>query len=97
MMKIDRYKERIDHMLFKIEFTEKLRHLSENMNAVLEASNALKESKALKELLNLILMMGNFLNSSSFNGGAFGIKIASINKVRGLGAKYGFIQLTYKY
>ena len=53
MMKIDRYKERIDHMLFKIEFTEKLRHLSENMNAVLEASNALKESKALKELLNV--------------------------------------------
>lgn len=26
--------------------------------------------------------MGNFLNSSSFNGGAFGIKIGSINKVR---------------
>lgn len=53
MMKIDRYKERIDHMLFKIEFVEKLRHLSENMNAVLDASTALKESKALKELLNV--------------------------------------------
>lgn len=81
MMKIDRFKERIDHMLFKTEFSEKLRHLSDNMNAVLDASTAIKQSKSLKELLNLILMMGNFLNSSSFQGGAFGIKIASINKV----------------
>jgi cytokinesis protein len=55
MMKIDRFKERIDHMLFKVEFNEKLRHLSENMNAVLDASNAVKESKALKELLNVCI------------------------------------------
>lgn len=31
--------------------------------------------------LKLILVMGNFMNGKTFQGGAFGIKIASINKV----------------
>lgn len=32
-------------------------------------------------LLQLILMLGNFLNGSGYQGGAFGIKISSINKL----------------
>ncbi|KAJ2959693.1 hypothetical protein NQZ79_g4808 [Umbelopsis isabellina] len=53
----------------------------ENMQSVLDASIDVKNSKAFQELLNLILMLGNFLNGSGFQGGAFGIKIASINKL----------------
>jgi cytokinesis protein len=45
------------------------------------ASRNLKNAKYFKELLNLILMLGNYMNGSSHNGGAFGFKIASINKV----------------
>jgi hypothetical protein len=29
----------------------------------------------------LVLLLGNFLNGNTYRGGAFGIKIASINKV----------------
>ncbi len=51
------------------------------MSAVLEASIAIKDSKSFKELLKFILVMGNFMNGTTFQGGAFGIRIASINKL----------------
>jgi len=81
MMKIDRYKERIQNMLFMRIFPDKQAQLSENMQSVLNASTDLKNSAAFQELLNLILMLGNFLNGSGYQGGAFGIKISSINKL----------------
>lgn len=51
------------------------------MSAVLEASIAIKDSKSFKELLKFILVMGNFMNGTTFQGGAFGIRIGSINKL----------------
>ncbi|KAG1310055.1 hypothetical protein G6F64_004841 [Rhizopus arrhizus] len=81
MMKIDRYKERIDNMLFRATFAERQQSLSKHMAAVLNASISLKDSSSFKELLKLILVLGNFMNGSTFQGGAFGIRIASINKL----------------
>ncbi|KAI8353613.1 armadillo-type protein [Choanephora cucurbitarum] len=81
MMKISRFKERIDLMLFRNTFDEKHQQLSKSMNSVLKASVALMESTSFKELLKFILVMGNFMNGSTFQGGAFGIRIASINKL----------------
>ncbi|ORZ12691.1 hypothetical protein BCR42DRAFT_467822 [Absidia repens] len=81
MMKIDRYKERIDNMLFRCTFDEKYQQLAKNMNHVLEASIALKSSLSFQELLHLILVLGNYMNGTTFQGGAFGVKISSINKL----------------
>ena len=55
--------------------------LQQAIAAVTIASRNLKDAKYFKELLNLILMLGNYMNGSGHNGGAFGFKIASINKV----------------
>ncbi|KAI8145922.1 hypothetical protein BJV82DRAFT_535287 [Fennellomyces sp. T-0311] len=81
IMKIDRYKERVDNMLFRVTFFEKHKQLSQNMTSILEASTAVKESKSFKELLKLILTLGNYMNGTTFQGGAFGIRLASINKL----------------
>ncbi|CAO3695753.1 unnamed protein product [Rhizopus microsporus] len=81
MMKIDRYKERVDNLLFRTMFNERHQRLSKHMASVLNASVALKESASFKELLKLILVLGNFMNGNTFQGGAFGIRIASINKL----------------
>ncbi|CEJ03597.1 hypothetical protein RMCBS344292_17576 [Rhizopus microsporus] len=81
MMKIDRYKERVDNLLFRTMFNERHQRLSKHMASVLDASVALKESTSFKELLKLILVLGNFMNGNTFQGGAFGIRIASINKL----------------
>ncbi|ORZ05858.1 hypothetical protein BCR42DRAFT_427913 [Absidia repens] len=81
MMKIDRYKERVDNMLFRCTFNERYKQLTKNMNSVLEASIALKDSSSFKELLRLILVLGNYMNGTTFQGGAFGVRISSINKL----------------
>jgi hypothetical protein len=69
-------------MLFRVQFWEKFEHLKKSLSTVLEASDALKNSTRFRQLLHIILLMGNFMNSSSLQGGAFGMKITSINKVK---------------
>ncbi|KAG1474349.1 hypothetical protein G6F56_000414 [Rhizopus delemar] len=80
-MTIDRFKERLTHMLFVTTFRERITQLGRNMTNVMDASTSLKDSEAFIDLLNIILMVGNFLNGTNFQGGAFGIRIGSINKL----------------
>jgi Formin Homology 2 Domain len=50
---------------------------------ILEACQALSKDTAVQfhRLLQLILLFGNYMNSAGAKGGAFGFRIASINKV----------------
>lgn len=80
-MRIYRYETRIKFMLFRLQYWEKFEHLRKSLSIVLETSDALRNSKALKKLLQLILVLGNYMNSSGQQGGAFGMKIDSINKL----------------
>lgn len=81
MLRMYRYETRIQCMLVKSQFWEKFDQLEKNMTIVLNASDALKNSKSLKQLLCLILMLGNYMNAASLQGGAFGMRITSINKL----------------
>jgi cytokinesis protein len=49
------------------------------------ACHDLRDAVQFKALLNVILMMGNYMNGSNYGGGAYGFKIASINRVCNLG------------
>lgn len=81
MLRMYRYESRIHFMLFRVQFWEKFDQLEKNMTIVLNVSEALKNSKSLKQLLCLILVLGNYMNASSLQGGAFGMRISSINKL----------------
>ena len=81
MMKIYRYETRIKFMLFRLQYWEKFEHLRKSLEIVTDASDALRNSKPLKSLLQLILLLGNYMNGASQQGGAFGMKIDSINKL----------------
>ncbi|KAI7869247.1 hypothetical protein BDF14DRAFT_1951245 [Spinellus fusiger] len=81
MMKIYRYETRLQFMLFRLQFWERYDQLTKNMTVVLEVSDTLRHSSNIKELLCLILLLGNFMNASSLQGGAFGMRISSINKL----------------
>ncbi|KAG0026509.1 hypothetical protein BGZ81_006308 [Podila clonocystis] len=81
VLKIERYQQRLEGLKFKITFQSLLDGVNEAIAAVTTASRNLKDAKYFKELLNLILMLGNYMNGSGHNGGAFGFKIASINKL----------------
>ncbi|KAF9925655.1 Disheveled-associated activator of morphogenesis 1 [Linnemannia zychae] len=81
ILTIDRYQQRLEGLIFKVTFRNVLDGVNESIKAISLASRSLKNAKYFKELLNLILMLGNYMNGSSHNGGAFGFKIASINKL----------------
>lgn len=51
------------------------------MTVVVEVSDSLRHSESFKELLCIILMLGNYMNGTSFQGGAFGMRVSSINKL----------------
>ncbi|GJJ73060.1 hypothetical protein EMPS_05418 [Entomortierella parvispora] len=81
MLKIERYQQRLEGLKFKMTFHATLDGVNESIASITNASKGLKNAKHFKELLNLILMLGNYMNGASHNGGAFGFKIASINKL----------------
>ncbi|KAG0250651.1 hypothetical protein BG011_008195 [Mortierella polycephala] len=81
MLKIERYQQRLEGLKFKVTFQSLLDGVKDAISSVTEASKGLMNSKHFKELLNLILMLGNYMNGANHNGGAFGFKIASINKL----------------
>lgn len=51
------------------------------MDLLQTACDDLRNANKFKDLLNVILMMGNFMNGSNYGGGAYGFKIGSINRV----------------
>jgi hypothetical protein len=58
------------------------------------ACDDLRNANKFKDLLNVILMMGNFMNGSNYGGGAYGFKIGSINRVRIAGVLRARARLT---
>ena len=54
----------------------------QSLGLLTKACTDLLGAKCFRELLNVILVMGNYLNGTNYAGGAFGFKVASINRVR---------------
>ncbi|CAO3596021.1 unnamed protein product [Absidia cylindrospora] len=81
MMTIPRFTERLECMVFRASFKDKYQRLRHQMDNVKEASVSLYDASSFKELLQLILLLGNFLNGNTYRGGAFGVRIGSINKL----------------
>ncbi|KAI8065831.1 formin homology 2 domain-containing protein [Gongronella butleri] len=78
---IPRFKDRLKCMIYRATFDEISQDVNDKMAMVLRASNRLYKSESFMDLLQLILLLGNFLNSNSLRGGAFGVRIRSINKL----------------
>ncbi|KAL7719842.1 Diaphanous protein [Entamoeba marina] len=64
----------------KLELPEKIDEVGPNVGHVLNASNELLKSKKFIKLLEVILLMGNFLNSGTAKAGAPGFKFETLNK-----------------
>lgn len=81
LIQIDRLGPRIEGMLYKCKFEEQWLLLDDGARKVGEAGDALLHAKHFKEVLNLILMIGNYMNGTGIKGGAFGFRVSSINKL----------------
>nr|XP_045011918.1 disheveled-associated activator of morphogenesis 2 isoform X2 [Jaculus jaculus] len=80
MSRIDHYQQRLQALFFKKKFQERLAEAKPKVEAILLASRELTQSKHLKQMLEVVLAIGNFMNKGQ-RGGAYGFRVASLNKI----------------
>ncbi|KAJ3150792.1 hypothetical protein HDU86_006301 [Geranomyces michiganensis] len=81
MSKINRLQERLTALSFRAEFADHVKKLKEDIAVGHSAFDALLTSDSFAGVLELILTIGNYLNTGHQSGGAHGFKIATINRL----------------
>ncbi|KAG8817544.1 hypothetical protein FRC18_000458 [Serendipita sp. 400] len=81
LIKIDRLGPRLQGMLFRCRFDEQIGLWEENARKIRDAGDSLLHAAKFKELMSLILLIGNYMNGTGHKGGAYGFKVSSINKL----------------
>ncbi|XP_065359241.1 formin-J [Calliphora vicina] len=81
LMEVPTYKLRIESMLLKEEFAANITYLDPCINAMIEAGDDLINNKTLQEVLYIVVVAGNFLNSGGYAGNAAGVKLSSLTKL----------------
>ncbi|KAL5291519.1 FHDC1 family protein [Megaselia abdita] len=81
LLEVPNYKLRIESMLLKEEFSTNVSYLDPCINALIYASEDLINNKPLQEVLYMVVVAGNFLNSGGYAGNAAGVKLSSLQKL----------------
>ncbi|XP_067832798.1 formin-like protein 3 [Heptranchias perlo] len=76
--KIERLAQRMTIMTFIGNFSENIQMLNPQLNAIIAASASVKASQKLKRMLEIILALGNYMNSSK-RGAVYGFKLQSLD------------------
>uniref|UniRef100_A0A158P679 FH2 domain-containing protein n=1 Tax=Angiostrongylus cantonensis TaxID=6313 RepID=A0A158P679_ANGCA len=81
MAQIPRFEQRLRSLYIIRTFQERLDSLTPHIQSVIKASTAVSSSKKFKQLLALILALGNYLNFGKRSGNAFGFDLSSLNRL----------------
>ncbi|KAJ0050081.1 hypothetical protein NL108_011792 [Boleophthalmus pectinirostris] len=73
---------RLQAILFKLQFEEQLNNIKPDVVSVTAACEELSKSESFSKLLQIILLVGNYMNAGSRNGKAFGFSISYLCKLR---------------
>uniref|UniRef100_A0A8C1TQG5 Formin-like 2a n=1 Tax=Cyprinus carpio TaxID=7962 RepID=A0A8C1TQG5_CYPCA len=76
--KIERLMQKMTIMAFVANFTESIQMLTPQLHAVIAASVSIKSSQKLKKILEIILALGNYMNSGK-RGAVYGFKLQSLD------------------
>ncbi|KAG7477373.1 hypothetical protein MATL_G00068900 [Megalops atlanticus] len=76
--KIERLTQRMSIITFIGNFAESIAMLMPQLNAIIAASASVKSSSKLKRMLEIILALGNYMNSSR-RGAVYGFKLQSLD------------------
>ncbi|XP_046849776.1 disheveled-associated activator of morphogenesis 1-like isoform X2 [Xenia sp. Carnegie-2017] len=80
MSKINHYEQRLGTLFYVKRFPERMGDIKPKVKAVIEASKQVFRSRKFRDLLEVVLAFGNYMNRGA-RGNATGFKIASINKI----------------
>lgn len=80
MSRINHYQQRLQSLYFKKKFAERVAEVKPKVEAIRTASKQVFQSKSLKQLLEVVLAFGNYMNKGQ-RGNAYGFTISSLNKI----------------
>ncbi|KAK2857271.1 hypothetical protein Q5P01_006006 [Channa striata] len=76
--RIERLSQRMSIMTFMGNFSDNMQMLTPQLHAIIAASVSIKSSLKLKKILEIILALGNYMNSSK-RGAVYGFKLQSLD------------------
>ncbi|XP_068571566.1 protein diaphanous homolog 1-like [Cebidichthys violaceus] len=82
MSGVKRLMPRLQAILFKLQFEEQLNNIKPDVVSVTAACEEFSKSQTFPKLLQIILLVGNYMNAGSRNGKAFGFSISYLCKLR---------------
>ncbi|KAM4540814.1 disheveled-associated activator of morphogenesis 1 [Fundulus diaphanus] len=80
MSRINHYQQRLQALHFKKKFTDRMSEVTPKIRALSLASTEVVHSQALRQLLQVVLALGNYMNKGQ-RGNAYGFKVSSLNKM----------------
>lgn len=80
MSRIPHYQQRLQSLYFKKKFAERVAEVKPKVEAIRMSSKEVLQSKNLKQLLEVVLAFGNYMNKGQ-RGNAYGFKLSSLNKI----------------
>ncbi|KAM9741570.1 protein diaphanous homolog 1-like [Menidia menidia] len=82
MSGVKRLMPRLQAIQFRLQFEEQLNNIKPDIVSVTAACEDLRKSETFSKLLQIILLVGNYMNAGSRNGKAFGFSISYLCKLR---------------
>uniref|UniRef100_A0A4W5NHC9 FH2 domain-containing protein n=1 Tax=Hucho hucho TaxID=62062 RepID=A0A4W5NHC9_9TELE len=79
--RIERLAQRMSIITFMGNFQDNIQMLTPQLHAIIAASVSIKSSQKLKKILEIILALGNYMNSSK-RGAVYGFKLQSLDLVK---------------
>ncbi|XP_068173739.1 protein diaphanous homolog 3-like [Antennarius striatus] len=82
MSSVKRLRPRLSHILFRLQFEEQVNNLRPDILAVTAACDEVRKSRAFGHLLELVLLLGNYMNAGSRNAQSYGFDLSSLCKLK---------------
>ncbi|XP_072832741.1 protein diaphanous homolog 3 isoform X4 [Vicugna pacos] len=82
MSTVKRLRPRLSAILFKLQFEEQVNNIKPDIMAVSTACEEIRKSRSFSKLLELVLLMGNYMNAGSRNAQTFGFNLSSLCKLK---------------
>ncbi|XP_029936589.1 protein diaphanous homolog 3 isoform X3 [Myripristis murdjan] len=82
MSSVKRLRPRLSHILFRLQFEEQVNNLRPDILAVNAACDEVRKSRSFSRLLELVLLLGNYMNAGSRNAQSYGFDLSSLCKLK---------------
>ncbi|XP_067890209.1 protein diaphanous homolog 3-like [Heterodontus francisci] len=81
MSSVKKLRPRLNAILFKLQFEEQVNNIRPDIMAVTAVCEEIKKSKSFGNLLELVLLIGNYMNAGSRNAQTYGFNINFLCKL----------------